>query len=143
LQAPLNTAVKTDRFRFLTESASFPLPVIPELHNEGNYIVSLSNVVKWLGEKAEALGVEIYPGCAASEIIYNEDGSVKGIATNDVGLDKQGRPKVFSFLSKIFIFYLSRFNFRFLDRIRSNAVWNFTARSLSLLKVAMAPSPSS
>ena len=105
--------------------------------------MSLSNVVKWLGEQAEALGVEIYPGCAASEIIYNEDGSVKGIATNDVGLDKQGRPKVFSFLSKIFIFYLSRFNFRFLDRIRSNAVWNFTARSLSLLKVAMAPSPSS
>ena len=87
--------------------------MIPELHNEGNYIVSLSNVVKWLGEQAEALGVEIYPGCAASEIIYNEDGSVKGIATNDVGLDKQGHPKVFFFFLRFlfFIFLASTFAF--------------------------------
>jgi electron-transferring-flavoprotein dehydrogenase len=86
--------VKHDTFRFLTANSSFPLPVIPDLHNEGNYIVSLSNVVKWLGEQAEKLGVEIYPGYAASEVIYAEDGSVKGIATGDMGLSKEGKPKV-------------------------------------------------
>lgn len=91
--APLNTPVTKDRFRFLTETSSFPLPLVPTLHNEGNYIVSLGNVVRWLGEQAEKLGVEIYPGYAGSEILYHEDGSVKGVATNDVGLDKQGKPK--------------------------------------------------
>jgi len=93
LGAPLNTRVVEDEFKFLTEKGSIPLPVIPTLHNEGNYIVSLGNVVRWLGEQAEKLGVEIYPGYAASEVIYNEDGSVKGIATNDLGLDRNGKPK--------------------------------------------------
>ncbi|KHJ88189.1 putative electron-transferring-flavoprotein dehydrogenase [Oesophagostomum dentatum] len=63
------------------------------LYNHGNYIVRLGNVVRWLGEQAEAAGVEIWPGVAASEILYNEDGSVKGIATNDVGIAKDGSPK--------------------------------------------------
>lgn len=63
------------------------------MHNHGNYIVRLGNFVRWLGEQAEALGVEIYPGYAASEVLYHEDGSVKGIATNDVGIHKDGSPK--------------------------------------------------
>lgn len=64
------------------------------MDNHGNYIVRLGHVVKWLGEQAEALGVEIYPGCAAAEILYHEDGSVKGVATGDVGIAKDGSPKV-------------------------------------------------
>jgi electron-transferring-flavoprotein dehydrogenase len=64
------------------------------MNNKGNYIVSLNNFVKWLGEQAEELGVEIYPGFAASEVLYNEDGSVRGVALNDVGLDKNFEPKV-------------------------------------------------
>ena len=64
------------------------------MHNHGNYIVRLGHFVKWLGSQAEELGVEIYPGIAASEILYHEDGSVKGIATSDVGIAKDGAPKV-------------------------------------------------
>jgi len=64
------------------------------VYNHGNYVVRLGNVVKWLGEQAEELGVEIYPGTAASEVLYHEDGSVKGIATSDVGIAKDGSPKV-------------------------------------------------
>ena len=64
------------------------------MQNHGNYIVSLSNVCRWLGKQAEELGVEIYPGIAASEILYNEKGAVKGIATNDVGIGKDGKPRV-------------------------------------------------
>lgn len=64
------------------------------MHNEGNYIVRLGHLVKWLGEQAESWNVEIYPGCAAAEILYHEDGSVKGIATGDVGIAKDGSPKV-------------------------------------------------
>lgn len=81
--------------RFLTKNGSFPLPHPPQMNNHGNYIVSLNNVVRWLGEQAEELGVEVYPGFAASEILYSEDGkTVLGIATNDVGLDKNFKPKV-------------------------------------------------
>jgi len=64
------------------------------LRNHGNYVVRLGHIVKWLGEQAEALGVELYPGYAASEVLYHEDGSVKGVATNDVGISKDGSPKV-------------------------------------------------
>lgn len=64
------------------------------MNNHGNFIVRLGHVVKWLGEQAEQLGVEIYPGCAASEILYHDDGSVKGVATGDVGIAKDGSPKV-------------------------------------------------
>jgi len=93
LGAPLLQPALKDRIVFLTKSLSFPLPHPPAVNNKGNYIVSLSNVVKWLGEQAAEVGVEVYPGFAASEVLYNEDGSVAGIATNDVGLDKNFRPK--------------------------------------------------
>ncbi|WP_418648613.1 electron transfer flavoprotein-ubiquinone oxidoreductase [Thauera butanivorans] len=88
--APLNTAVREDRFMYLTAGRSIKLPTPPQMHNEGNYIVSLGNVVRWLGEQAEALGVEIYPGFAASEVLYHEDGSVRGIATGDMGVERNG-----------------------------------------------------
>jgi electron-transferring-flavoprotein dehydrogenase len=94
--APLNTPVKEDRFLFLTTEKAYKLPTPPQMHNDGNYIVSLGNVVRWLGEQAEALGVEIYPGFAASEVLYHEEGelrgSVKGIATGDMGVEKNGEP---------------------------------------------------
>ncbi len=90
LDAPLNTPVQEDRFLFLTGKFAVRLPTPPQMHNKGNYIVSLGNVVRWLGEQAEALGVEIYPGFAATEVLYNDDGSVKGIATGDMGISKDG-----------------------------------------------------
>ncbi|KAM7290936.1 electron transfer flavoprotein-ubiquinone oxidoreductase, mitochondrial [Ixodes scapularis] len=93
--APLHTPVKEDEFYFFTEKSQFKIPVFKGLpmYNHGNYIVRLGNVVAWLGTQAEELGVEIYPGYAASEVLYHEDGSVKGIATNDVGIAKDGSPK--------------------------------------------------
>lgn len=93
--APLKTPVNDDKFAFLTAGGRIPIPVIPgtPMYNHGNYIVRLGHVVQWLGEQAEAMGVEIYPGYAASEVLYHEDGSVKGIATNDVGIAKDGSPK--------------------------------------------------
>ncbi|KAI8323644.1 hypothetical protein GQ54DRAFT_257800 [Martensiomyces pterosporus] len=93
LGAPLNQPALEDHMKFLTEKHALPLPHPPQMNNEGNYIVSLSNVVKWLGERAEELGVDVFPATAASEIIYNEDGSVRGIATNDAGVDKEFKPK--------------------------------------------------
>ncbi|MBK7846120.1 MAG: electron transfer flavoprotein-ubiquinone oxidoreductase [Zoogloea sp.] len=90
--APLNTPVNADRFLFLTTEKAYKLPTPPQMHNDGNFIVSLGNVVRWLGEQAEALGVEIYPGFAASEVLYHEDGSVKGIATGDMGVERNGEP---------------------------------------------------
>lgn len=91
--APLNQPALKDKMLFLTEKMSFPLPHPPQMNNKGNYIVSLSNFVKWLGEQAEESGVEIYPSFAASEVLYNEDGSVAGIATNDVGIGRNNLPK--------------------------------------------------
>ncbi|KAF9136833.1 hypothetical protein BGX30_010832 [Mortierella sp. GBA39] len=91
--APLNQPALEDHMKFFTKNYAIPLPHPPQMTNTGNYIVSLSNYVKWLGEQAEEAGVEVFPGFAASEILYNEDGSVKGIATNDVGLDKNFQPK--------------------------------------------------
>ncbi len=88
--APLNTLAKEDRFLFLSEQKATRLPTPPQMHNEGNYIVSLGNVVRWLGQQAEELGVEIYPGFAASEVLFHEDGSVKGIATGDMGVTRGG-----------------------------------------------------
>ena len=88
--APLNTPAKKDRFLLLTETESIQLPTPPQMHNEGNYIISLGNFCRWLGEQAEALGVEIYPGFAAAEVLYHEDGSVKGVATGDMGIGKEG-----------------------------------------------------
>jgi len=94
-QAPLNTPVTKDTFAILTENRRIPIPIFKgmPMHNHGNYIVRLGHFVQWLGKQAEDIGVEIYPGFAASEVLFHEDGSVKGIATNDVGVDKNGKPK--------------------------------------------------
>jgi electron-transferring-flavoprotein dehydrogenase len=95
--APLNTEVTRDEVYFLTgASQSFKTPnfIVPStMHNLGNYIVSLGNVTRWLGEQAEALGVEIFPGFAAAEILYNDDGSIHGVATGDMGVDASGKQK--------------------------------------------------
>ena len=88
--APLNTPALADRFLYLTETESIQLPTPPQMHNAGNYIVSLGNFCRWLGQQAEELGVEIYPGFAAAEVLYHEDGSVKGVATGNVGTGKSG-----------------------------------------------------
>ena len=88
--APLNTPAGEDRLLFLTESGSWKLPTPPQMSNHGNYIISLGNLARWLGEQAEAVGVEIYPGFAAAELLYHADGSVKGVATGDLGIGKDG-----------------------------------------------------
>ncbi len=87
--APLNTEAAADKFLYLTKNGSFGMPLPPTLHNHGNYIVSLGNVVRWLGQQAEELGIEIYPGFAAAEVLI-EDGRVVGIATGDMGIQRDG-----------------------------------------------------
>ncbi len=87
--APLLTPVTEDRFLFLTRQRAFRMPTPPQMHNEGNYIVSLGDVCRWLATQAEALGVEIYPGFAAAELLM-EDGQVVGVATGDMGIEKSG-----------------------------------------------------
>ncbi len=89
--APLLTPAADDRFLFLTATRAFRLPTPPQMNNHGNYIVSLGNVCRWLATEAEALGVEIYPGFAAAEVL-EEDGRVVGIATGDMGVGKNGEP---------------------------------------------------
>jgi electron-transferring-flavoprotein dehydrogenase len=89
--APLETPATEDRFLFLTETKSYKLPTPPQMNNHGNYIVSLGNVCRWLGQQAEALGVELYPGFAAAEYL-EENGRVVGIATGDMGIGKDGKP---------------------------------------------------
>ena len=91
LGAPLNTPAGEDRFLFLTETRAIRLPTPPQMNNHGNYIISLGNLCRWLGQQAEGLGVEIYPGFAAAEVLYHEDGSVKGVATGDLGVGKDGK----------------------------------------------------
>ncbi len=94
--APLNVPVTEEKFMILSEKGktSIPVGLLPaQLHNNGNYIVSLGNVCRWLGEQAEALGVEIYPGFAAAEVVYHEDGRVKGVATGDMGVGRDGEQK--------------------------------------------------
>jgi electron-transferring-flavoprotein dehydrogenase len=90
--APLETPATEDRFLYLTKTKAVKLPTPPQMHNEGNYIVSLGNVCRWLGSQAEALGVEIYPGFAAAEVLYTEDGRVRGVATGSMGIGKDGQP---------------------------------------------------
>ncbi len=93
--APIATAVSEERFLFLTESGGFGIPGLflpPGMRNHGNHIISLGNLCRWLGEQAEALGVEVYPGFAAAEVLYDEDGGVKGVATGDMGITKAGEP---------------------------------------------------
>ncbi|SPO05017.1 probable flavoprotein-ubiquinone oxidoreductase [Cephalotrichum gorgonifer] len=87
------TPAAGEKMRFLTKGSSIPLPVPPQMNNHGNYIVSLNQLTKWLGERAEELGVEVYPGIAASEVLYAADGSVSGVATNDMGIGRDGKPK--------------------------------------------------
>ena len=92
--APLTTPVSEDRFMFLTETGATKTPnwMLPGcFQNHGNYIISLANVTRWLGQQAEALGVEIFPGFAAAEVLYHEDGSVKGVATGDMGVARDGK----------------------------------------------------
>ncbi|EPD45429.1 MULTISPECIES: electron transfer flavoprotein-ubiquinone oxidoreductase [Delftia] len=93
--APLTQPVTDDAMIFLGEKSALRTPnfLLPAcFQNHGNYIVRLGYVVKWLGEQAEALGVEIFPGFAAAEVLYNEDGSVKGVATGNMGIGKDGEP---------------------------------------------------
>ena len=93
--APIETAVTEDEVMFLTATGSHTTPqwAIPSgLKNHGNYIVSLGEVVRWLGQQAEALGIEIYPGFAAAEILYDEGGAVRGVATGNMGVGRDGQP---------------------------------------------------
>ncbi|MDS4028458.1 MAG: electron transfer flavoprotein-ubiquinone oxidoreductase [Candidatus Contendobacter sp.] len=90
--APLNTPATADRFLFLTRETSYKLPTPPQMNNHGNYIISLGNLCRWLATQAEELGVEIYPGFAAAEVLYNDDGAVVGVATGDMGIDREGNP---------------------------------------------------
>ena len=89
--APLTTPAAKDRFLLLTARGALRLPVPPQMRNHGNYIISLGNLCRWLGKEAEALGVEIYPGFAAAEILYDEGGRVAGIATGAMGVGKDGK----------------------------------------------------
>ena len=95
--APLNTAVEKDRvlmFKSETKASSMPLWMVPKpMHNDGNYIISLGELCRWLGEQAESLGVEIFPGFPASEVLYHEDGSIKGVATGEMGRGSDGEVK--------------------------------------------------
>jgi electron-transferring-flavoprotein dehydrogenase len=95
-QAPIHTPVTDDRFLVLTRERAFRIPprlLPPLMSNHGNFIVSLGNVCRWLGEQAEALGVEIYPGFPAAEVLYGENGEVLGVATGDMGVAKDGTHK--------------------------------------------------
>ena len=88
--SPLKIKATNDKFLYLTETKSYKLPTPPQMHNKGNYIISLSDFTKWLAEQAEALEVEIYPGFSASEILFNEQDKVIGVATCDMGRLKDG-----------------------------------------------------
>ncbi len=95
--APLLTPVSDDEVYFLKsaeKAVKVPSALVPKpMHNTGNYVVSLGNVTRWLGEQAEALGIEIFPGFPAAEVIYNDDGSVAGVITGDMGIGADGEPK--------------------------------------------------
>jgi len=90
--APLLTPAAEDRFLLLTRTRSLRLPTPPQMANHGNYIISLGNLSRWLAQQAEALGVEIYPGFAAAEVLYDAAGRVQGVATGDMGIGRDGRP---------------------------------------------------
>jgi len=95
LGAPLNAPVSEDRFLFLTQGGSLKVPgwMLPScFRNHGNYVVSLGNVCRWLGKQAEGLGVEIFPGFAATEVLFRDDGAVRGVATGDMGIGRDGKP---------------------------------------------------
>lgn len=89
--APLHTEAKSDSFYFLTKTKSYKLPTPPQMHNKGNYIISLGELCRWLAQQAEALGVEIFAGFAAAEVLYDDQNNVIGVATGDMGLDKHAQ----------------------------------------------------
>ncbi|MGL5360515.1 MAG: NAD(P)/FAD-dependent oxidoreductase, partial [Shewanella sp.] len=95
--APISTAVTTDEIYLLSSASAgrlMPNALVPKtMHNQGNYIISVGNLCRWLASRAEALGVEIFPGFAASELLFNEDNSVKGILIGDMGIGADGKPK--------------------------------------------------
>jgi electron-transferring-flavoprotein dehydrogenase len=90
--APLVTPAADDNFMFLTATRAIRLPTPPQMNNHGNYVASLGNLCRWLAQQAEGLGVEIYPGFAAAEVLYDEAGRVKGVATGNMGVGKDGQP---------------------------------------------------
>src|SRR5579863_10334961 len=90
--APLNTPAGDDRFFYLTKNHALRLPTPPQMHNRGNYIISLGNLCRWLAAQAEELGVEIYPGFAAAEVLYDGAGRMRGVATGDMGIGRDGEP---------------------------------------------------
>ena len=95
-KAPVKIKVSKEKFLFLSQNSSFSWPtwLLPSVQkNHNNYIISLANLCRWLGEQAETLSIEIFPGFPASEILYHEDGSVKGVQTGDMGIDKDGNKK--------------------------------------------------
>ena len=94
--APIKTKVQKEKFMFLSQNSSLSWPtwLLPSVQkNHNNYIISLGNLCRWLADKAESLGVEIFPGFAASKLLYNSDNSLKGVQTGDMGLDKDGNKK--------------------------------------------------
>ena len=108
LNSPIKTKVTKEKFLFLSKkkSLSWPTWLLPKVQqNHKNYIISLANLCRWLAEQAEGLGVEIFPGFPASEVLYNEDGSVKGVVTQDMGLDKEGNKKDFNVNHTDYWFY--------------------------------------
>ncbi|MCS7268124.1 MAG: electron transfer flavoprotein-ubiquinone oxidoreductase [Geminicoccaceae bacterium] len=90
--APLSTPAKEDRFLYLTATRAFRLPTPPQMRNHGNYIGSLGNLCRWLAERAEALGVEIFPGFAGARLLFDEQGRVSGVGTGDAGVGRDGEP---------------------------------------------------
>jgi electron-transferring-flavoprotein dehydrogenase len=90
--APLVTPAMEDRFQLLTATRALRLPTPPQMANHGNYIISLGNLCRWLAQQAEALGIEIYPGFAAAEVLYDAAGRVQGVATGDMGIGRDGQP---------------------------------------------------
>ena len=93
--APVSVAVSEDRFLFLSEKKALKTPgwMLPgAMRNEGNYVVSLANLVRWLAQQAEELGVDVFPGFAAVEVLYDEQGAVRGVATGNMGIGRDGRP---------------------------------------------------
>lgn len=92
-QAPLHTQATHDSFLFLTEHHAYRLPTPPQMHNQGNYIISLGALCRWLAQEAEALGVDIFPGFPASEVLFDDQDKVIGVRTGDMGLDIMGHPK--------------------------------------------------
>lgn len=92
MDAPLTTPARDDTFLYLTENKAVRLPTPPQMRNHGNYVISMGNLARWLAQQGEALGIEIFPGFAAGEILFDDDGRVKGVATTDMGRNADGTP---------------------------------------------------